>query len=291
MLVQRLPGNPLITPDSHPSLDSNINGPSLIRVPDWVSEPLGRYYLYFAHHQGHFIRLAYADEPGGPYTVHEPGALHCRQTPYGEHRSPHIASPDVHVDAERQQIRMYYHGCPCPGVSFPQSTSVAVSPDGLDFQHVESHIAASYVRAFTYRGWTYAFTMQDIVRRSPNGIADWEDGPKLVADNVRHFAVRVLGDTLDFVYTLAGDAPERLLHRQLDLRPDWRQWRFGPVRELLRPEESWEGAQEPLRPSRRGAIHQPAHQLRDPAFFHEDNSWYLLYSVAGERGIAIAALR
>ncbi|NET62179.1 MAG: hypothetical protein F6K47_40550, partial [Symploca sp. SIO2E6] len=33
---------------------SNINGPSLIRVPEWIENPLGRYYLYFAHHQGKY---------------------------------------------------------------------------------------------------------------------------------------------------------------------------------------------------------------------------------------------
>jgi hypothetical protein len=36
-------------------MGSNINGPSLIRVPDWVPDPLGRYYLYFAHHHGTYI--------------------------------------------------------------------------------------------------------------------------------------------------------------------------------------------------------------------------------------------
>ena len=39
----------------------NINGPSLIRVPDWLPNPLGQYYLYFAHHKGDHMRLAYAD--------------------------------------------------------------------------------------------------------------------------------------------------------------------------------------------------------------------------------------
>jgi hypothetical protein len=46
----RLPGNPIVTPASSPTLGENINGPSLILVPSWVERPLGRYYLYFAHH-------------------------------------------------------------------------------------------------------------------------------------------------------------------------------------------------------------------------------------------------
>ena len=42
-------------------IGANINGPSLIRVPHWIESPLGRYYLYFAHHGGHYIRMAYGD--------------------------------------------------------------------------------------------------------------------------------------------------------------------------------------------------------------------------------------
>jgi len=53
----------------------NINGPSLIRVPEWLPDPLGKYYLYFAHHKGDHIRLAYADSIEGPWTVYEPGTL------------------------------------------------------------------------------------------------------------------------------------------------------------------------------------------------------------------------
>jgi hypothetical protein len=42
--VIRLPGNPIITPAMLPGADGgNINGPSLIRVPAWVKNPLGRY--------------------------------------------------------------------------------------------------------------------------------------------------------------------------------------------------------------------------------------------------------
>jgi len=51
--VSRFESNPIIYPDMlglAGELGANINGPSLIRVPDWVERPLGKYYLYFAHH-------------------------------------------------------------------------------------------------------------------------------------------------------------------------------------------------------------------------------------------------
>ena len=75
MRVTRLRNAPIITPDLHPSIGHNIQGPSLIRVPDWVSEPLGSYYLYFADHKGSYIRLAYADDLRGPWKIHPPGTL------------------------------------------------------------------------------------------------------------------------------------------------------------------------------------------------------------------------
>jgi hypothetical protein len=51
-------------------MGDNVNGPSLIRVPEWVARPLGRYYLYFGHHRGTFIRLATAPSLEGPRRTH-----------------------------------------------------------------------------------------------------------------------------------------------------------------------------------------------------------------------------
>ena len=73
--VERLLTAPIITPDLHPSIGENIQGPSVIRVPDCVQNPLGAYYLYFAHHKGTYIRLAYADDLLGPWRIHAPGSL------------------------------------------------------------------------------------------------------------------------------------------------------------------------------------------------------------------------
>ena len=63
MRVVRLSAEPIIRPYMDERMGSNINGPSLIRVPDWIEEPLGRYYLYFADHKGACIRLACSDAP------------------------------------------------------------------------------------------------------------------------------------------------------------------------------------------------------------------------------------
>jgi hypothetical protein len=55
ILVSRCAANPLITPQSSPSLGENTCGPSVIRAPDWLPNRLGRYYMYFAHHKGSFL--------------------------------------------------------------------------------------------------------------------------------------------------------------------------------------------------------------------------------------------
>ena len=78
----RFSENPLLTLKSSPTVGDNINGPSVIRVPDWIPSKLGRYYIYFAHHRGMHIRLAYADSLHGPWKVHEPGVLNVSETAF-----------------------------------------------------------------------------------------------------------------------------------------------------------------------------------------------------------------
>ena len=77
--VNRLKNNPIIVPDLDPSIGTNINGPCLIRVPSWIDDPLGKYYLYFAAHEGKFIRLAYAEKLEGPWAIYRNGSLHLKE--------------------------------------------------------------------------------------------------------------------------------------------------------------------------------------------------------------------
>lgn len=87
--------------------ETNLKGPSMIRVPDWLPNPLGRYTLYVAHHKSAFLRLACADMPTGPFHVHD--ALIAPR--HLAMRNPDdIASPDVHVDHDRNVISMYCDG-------------------------------------------------------------------------------------------------------------------------------------------------------------------------------------
>jgi hypothetical protein len=314
--VTRLVNGPLIGPDLHPSVGLNIQGPSLIRVPDWIEHRLGVYYLYFADHKGSYIRLAYADHLAGPWRVHPPGSLQLAQSGFltvppivsadelarfeaqyrargmaishdvlSEITTPHIASPDVHVDAERRRIVMYFHGL--NGVGH-QVSRVAISQNGIDFVVRPEVIGRSYMRVFPHDGMSYALTMPGTLTRSADGLGGFETGPTLFNPNMRHAAVLKRNGALWVFWTQVGDAPERILLSRIALDRDWRSWRDEPPVEVMRPEHPWEGADIPNLPSVRSTAYGVVNQLRDPAIYEEAGETYLLYAVGGESGIAVA---
>jgi hypothetical protein len=294
--VRRFEQNPILRPEMLPGKDgANINGPSLIRVPDWIEKPLGRYYLYFAHHNGAYIRLAFADRLEGPWTIHGKGVLRLEEAPGCK---GHIASPDAIVVPERKEIRMYFHG---PGKSAKgQLTFVALSPDGLSFKASDEPVAPFYFRAFRHGDFWYGMSKGGLLWRSKDGLTGFEEGPDPMPGaegrdkptynrpGVRHVAVQPDGAALWVYYSNIGDAPERILRCRLELGPDWSAWRAGPPQEVLRPEKEYEGADLPVKKSSAGAAGGRENALRDPAIFVEDGRTYLLYSVAGESGIGIA---
>ena len=281
LTVRRFAANPIIRPDMDGRMGANINGPSLIRVPDWAHGALGRYYLYFGHHKGAYIRLAYADRLEGPWRTHEPGVLDLADS----YCSGHLASPDVHVDHDARRIRMYYHG---PTKDHGQVTRVALSEDGLSFDAAPEILGTSYFRVFAWHGMTYTLGMPGIFYRSADGLAGFERGPQLFSPDMRHTAVALRGDTLHVLYSDVGDTPERILLSRIELTGDWSQWRESQAAAVVEPETDYEGADLPLEPSVRGWSRDRVRQLRDPAVFEEDGRAYLLYSVAGESGIAMA---
>ena len=102
IMAKRVVDHPIITPAMLPGDDgASINGPSLIRVPEWVQHRLGRYYLYFAHHEDDAIRMAYADQLEGPWTIHPGGVLGLSEQ---SALRGHIASPEAVIDEELAEI-------------------------------------------------------------------------------------------------------------------------------------------------------------------------------------------
>ena len=296
--IKRFAANPIVRPGMLPGRDGeNINGPSLLRVPDWVTNRLGTYYLYFAHHGGKYIRLACADRLEGPWKIYQPGVLKLSEAPACR---GHIASPDVHADEARREIRLYFHGPARDGGE--QTSYVAGSSDGLHFQASAEPLGSFYFRVFRWQDAWWAVAKAGQLYRSADGLTKFTKGPNPLPASAgrgaqfnepgpRHFALRREGDTLWIYYTSIGDAPERIFRCQLRLTADWNEWKASTPQEVLRPETEWEGASLPLKKSVSGAVKERENALRDPCIFTDrDGRDYLLYSVAGESGIAIAEI-
>lgn len=290
--VERLLERPIVVPDMDTRMGANIAGPSVVRVPEWVENRLGQYYLYFADHRGTYIRMAYADALTGPWTMHEPGTLRLEDSYFPTTCPPcgpagayvHVASPDVHISESRREFVMYVHGRDAGR----QVTRAAVSTDGVQFKGRPEILGRPYFRAFRYDGFVYALAMPGVMYRSRDGLTDFTEGPHLFNPNMRHSALLRRGDRLFVFWTERTDAPERIWVATVELSGDWQTWTASVPIEVLRPQETWEGADLPVEPSRGGSIDIPVNQVRDPAIFEEAGRIYLLYAVAGERGIALA---
>lgn len=298
--VERFDANPIIHREMAGMIGhvgENINGPSLIRVPDWIENPLGKYYLYFAHHHGSYIRLAYADRLEGPWKIYKNGVLPVEETPaYDGSDRDHVASPDVHIDHGNRKIRMYYHSDPRPGrQDLPyQMSYAALSEDGLRFESLPDEVGLFYFRVFQFDNWFYALAKYindgGIIYRSRDGLTNFEEGPRILP-RVRHKALWLHNGHLYVFFSRGGDAPEHILVSRIEnLEDNWHNWRFTKPQTVIKPEKDYEGVNEPVEESRFGATYDFVHQLRDPAIYEEDGRLFLLYSTAGERAIAITEL-
>ena len=304
-----LQDSPILSVSDHPSLGGNINGPSLIRSPKWLSNSPARYLLYFAHHEGDSIRLAVSDYMDGPWRIHKPDPLQLACSHFttlspeysnlvGEVRIaiengtdgnyPHIASPDIWVDHEKQQIRMYYHGRQENGL---QTTRVAVSRDGVNFDAREEILGNPYCRVFQHDGYFYAISMPAQLYRSIDGLSGFESGPRLTEEPIRHHALLQHQNQWYLFWTRVGDSPERILVSEMDVSGDWQDWSINEGQEVHRAKKPWEGSEVIAEASRYGSSMQAVNQLRDPAIYVENDCIYLLYAIAGEQGIAIGELK
>jgi hypothetical protein len=313
--------NPLITLATSPSIGNNANGPTVIRVPSWVEHPLGRYYMYFAHHSGRFIRLAYADSLRGPWTIYEPGVLKVEDTAFFRPQpdpidSPpftytHVASPEVYIDEAQKRIVLWFHGMWTEGQRWPerpaeatawlrqhgyaQFTQAAESNDGVRFRVRPVISKQSYLRVFQHQGEFYAIARlgQLLRAKDKNPLHEFELGDSPFRETpyngrVRHVALFETGNVLHVFFTAIGDAPEKIMYTTINLSGDWGQWKVGAIADVLTPGAAYECPTLPIEPSEIGEIDRRARQLRDPAVFRENGKTYLFYTFCGEQGIAAA---
>jgi hypothetical protein len=287
-----------------------------------VQNPLGRYYMYFAHHMGAHIRLAYADRLEGPWKIHEPGVLPVADTAFYrpqpdppetlENFYTHVASPEVLIDSARQRLVIWFHGWFTNGERWPaneqaarawakqnryaQFTQAAESKDGLTFTVHPAITRNSYLRVFEHGdGLLYGVARLGQLLRARDPLGAFEQGGNLFeggpyAGRVRHVAVLRRGAALYVFFTAIGDDPERVLMTRVDTSGDWTTWRASQTVELLRPEAPYECPDLPGGPSAAGDVKGPVRQLRDPAVIEDAGRTYLFYSICGEQGIAAAEL-
>jgi len=315
--VTRFPENPLITLDMSSTIGDNANGPSVIRVPSWVEHSLGRYYMYFAHHKGLFIRLAYADSLHGPWKIYEPGVLKVEDSAF--HRpqpdpvdSPpgfytHIASPEIYLDEANKRIIMWTHGVWTEGRRWPedraeaqqwarqngyyQYSQASVSQDGLHFEAQPTISRETYLRVFQHDGMFYAISRLGQLLRASDPLQEFSVGGNpfggtRFSDRVRHTGLLKERGVLHVFFSAIGDAPESILHTTINLAGDWTTWRIGEIQQILTPEASYECPNLPNEPSAIGAIDRPVRQVRDPDVFEEGGRIYLFYTFCGEQGVA-----
>jgi hypothetical protein len=151
---------------------------------------------------------------------------------------------------------------------------------------------------FTWRKDYYAIDRKGDILKSGDGFKDFWAVSSVVGDSarqrtpraaIRHAGVLLEGDELSVFYSRVGDAPESIWMTRIHLNPAPKTWTAAKPAKVLEPTLDYEGVRFPLRPSRRGEA-QNVREVRDPFVFREAGKTYLLYSVAGESGIALATL-
>ncbi len=168
----------------------NVNGPSVIRLPDWIpparrADPEAVYYLYFAHHRGSYLRMAWSSAIEGPWELYRmgPGVPKGRRgvLDLGERGlalggdlvipaggRAHIASPAAWIDHANRCIVLLFHAnnaIELAGERLGRQVALAAAaPFGLDFARrarachgpVPAVIGSPYLRPFAHRGLLYA---------------------------------------------------------------------------------------------------------------------------------------
>ena len=280
-----------------PGSEENINGPTLVEFECPLFPKLRLYLMYFGHHKGKYIRVAWAFSPTGPFRrvpLVRPLLLRDR---FGE-RKGHVASPEVRTVGGKRYMFAHSpsrHFRPGKQITYMSRLRLGVvcsRPKPIDLP--------SYARFFSLNGDMHAITNgADVFKLDSNSLETRQldvDKSRLlvpesqdVIERVRHPQILAwLGHTLCF-YTRVGDAPERVFVSLLEAKnPE--EIMFSTPIELLRPREDYEGAHHNIEPSKSGISRRPENALRDPFVGEFGGQHFLYYSTAGEKGIACAEL-
>jgi hypothetical protein len=212
---------------------ASLNGPSLIRMPAWVENPLGRYYLYFAHHAGKYIRMAYADRLEGENSADPEAKTSAAVSKDGIH---FVATGAIRAPAYLRVFRRdgAWYGLAGRGIL------LRAAGLGERFEPVAEVVGRE---------------IEDLVDPAKLGEPGARSGaPKSGPDrcSIRHVGVDIEGDLLWVYFSCVGHRPERILATSIRMTGDPARWKAAGVVEVLRPEIAWEGAKLPLAYSKGG---------------------------------------
>lgn len=292
----------------------NINGPSVIKSPSWLKGAPGKYLMYFAHHTGSYIRLAYADKLTGPWQIYEGGVLHVdKPKETGLTWNPdHVASPEVIADEKNKQLLMYFHTpiTPAPKFDDPdyqkkvlqqkQATYLAVSDDGINWKTNGRKIAEHYLRVYPAQGGGYwGFARAGALSYSYDGkwlFDNLKPGPMdkdpVTFSMARHVALLPAKGGVDVFYSAIADVPESIMVTRINMNGnDWTKWTASKPKLVLAPETDYEGVNLPMKPGTFGSSKNPERGLRDPYVIRDNGKLYMFYTVQGEKGIALVELK
>ncbi|MFF7254381.1 hypothetical protein [Streptomyces microflavus] len=127
--------------------------PCIRGVYDKLSNPLGRYYLYYAPHDAPGgICLAYGNSLEGPFTEYKANPIVSNNwSPH--YKVSHVSSPHVLWNADAREVWLYFHG-------ENNTTRLARSKDGITFTYDRTVLTtamlptgsreASYARVFRH---------------------------------------------------------------------------------------------------------------------------------------------
>ncbi|MEU3264467.1 hypothetical protein [Streptomyces bacillaris] len=127
--------------------------PCIRGVYDRLSNPLGRYYLYYAPHDAPGgICLAYGNSLEGPFTEYRANPI-VRKDWSPHYNVSHVSSPHVLWNADAREMWLYFHG-------ENNTTRLARSKDGITFTYDKTVLTtamlptgsreASYARVFRH---------------------------------------------------------------------------------------------------------------------------------------------
>lgn len=279
------------------SRKKTIMVPTVLDMSQYLSDPMDRFYMYYAPHHSEGLGLATAPHPEGTWKPYSGNPIITLDQFAGIRG--HISALEVLFQPEEGRFLGYPHGS---GLKSGQETVAASSKDGIHFTSISDmpilssdpggtweRSGASYLRVFRYKDMIYGIfkgEKQHGVVRSQDGIHwDYWPGNPLIEpiaeesefDRIRHTSVMIIEGILYLfysTYTKSDLSCELIKLAVWTLADDWEDWgemkRLGSV---FGAELSWE-----------------ENNIRDPFLLRYDETVYMYYVGGNEKGIALAKI-